>query len=170
MKLHLFCTELNAVDPEQFVWTFEHSTTEIAFLDIRFEQKAGVLDTFVHRKPLFRPQYLQCNSDHSKHVKAAICKSQFFRFLINNSTALGYELDVLYLRQQLVLRGYPEGIVVAPKYDPAARIQHLMRFQSKSKRNSKSWDKIVLTLPFARKSFRLEYNIEDDNFTQSYWS
>jgi hypothetical protein len=62
---------------------------------------------------------------------------------------LGYELDVLYLRQQLVLRGYPEGIVVAPKYDPAARIQHLMRFQSRSKRTSKSWDKIVLTLPFA---------------------
>ena len=93
-------------------FTFEHSTHEISFLDMKIligtDRK---LSTTLHRKPTDCAALLHFHSNHSLKCKESIVFSQALRYnlLITDDTLLQKELDSLAI--SLLTRQYPLEII-----------------------------------------------------------
>ena len=93
-------------------FTFEHSTQEISFLDMRIligtDRK---LSTTLYRKPTDCAALLHFHSNHSLKCKESIVFSQTLRYnlLITDDTLLQKELDSLAI--SLLARQYPLEII-----------------------------------------------------------
>ena len=93
-------------------FTFEHSTQEISFLDMK--TLIGTdrrLSTTLYRKPTDCAALLHFHSNHSLKCKESIVLSQALRYnlLITDGTLLQKELDSLAI--SLLVRQYPLEII-----------------------------------------------------------
>ena len=93
-------------------FTFEHSTQEISFLDMKIRIGADCrLSTTLYRKPTDCAALLHFHSNHSLKCKESIVFSQTLRYnlLITADTLLQKELDSLAI--SLLARQYPLEII-----------------------------------------------------------
>ena len=93
-------------------FTFEHSTQEISFLDIKIHIGADrKLSTTLYRKPTDCAALLHFHSNHSLKCKESIAFSQALRYnlLIADDNVLQKELDSLTI--SLLARKYPLEVI-----------------------------------------------------------
>lgn len=74
--------------------------------------------------------YLPFASDHQRHIKLGIWRSESTRALINNSAEAGFRRDLDKFRSAFLKRGYPEHALAYPCYDADRRLTLLHKFEA----------------------------------------
>ena len=81
------------------------------FLDLRIENKDGILITKVYHKPSYEPYYLPFNSIHPLHMKKNIPFAMILRAIRYCSTFQLFVQERESLRMSLLLNKYPDKLI-----------------------------------------------------------
>ena len=79
------------------------------------------------------PLSLAFQSQHSLSCKLGVFRGEVTRHLINCSTEVAYDKNVLRLRSALKARGYPMFVLPDAPYDEAARHEHIQKLYRRSR-------------------------------------
>jgi peptide-methionine (R)-S-oxide reductase len=93
-------------------FTFEHSQSEIHFLDTRiYIDKSRKLQTNIYRKPTDKNLILHFSSHHPLHLKRNIVYTQALRYKRIISSPHNLTIELKTLKKIFLARGYPQRLI-----------------------------------------------------------
>ena len=92
-------------------FTFQKSTTEIAFLDVLVKLSGSLLTTSVYYKPTDTHMYLHFNSFHPKSLKYSIVYSQCLRLKRICSDPVDLDRQISRMAGFFLTAGYPLSVI-----------------------------------------------------------
>jgi len=107
-NLKTFIESANNLHPS-INFTYEYSTTNIAFLDTKIHISNNKIETEIYTKPTDSHQYLLPSSCHPRHVVKNLPYSLALRIKRICSTEPFFQKHIQQLKQQLLQRNYRES-------------------------------------------------------------
>ena len=102
---------LNSLMPGIVKFKYEYSEHKVEFLDVEIFIENDRLMTNLYIKPSNKQLYLDFASNHPQHCKEAIPYSQALRIVERCSSPQDCEAHLSNLKEKLVERNYPPGII-----------------------------------------------------------
>ena len=113
--------------------TIQTSPIRLPFLDIWLNLENSKFSFNCFQKPLNSYQYLPFSSDHPIHIKQQFIINELKRYLIRESTALGYFKMKKQFFHRLVSRGYPPSFILRQFKNNPFSLRQTLLHKRKSK-------------------------------------
>ena len=133
-ELNQFITAVNSFHPA-LKYTWEISSTSLAFLDIKLSIEGNGLGTSVHYNSTDSHSYLLYSLSHPSHVKNSIPYSQFLRLHWLCSEDSDFSLKSEEMCHFFDKHGYPASVVTAGQHR-AQQIDRQSALQRSQKENN----------------------------------